>query len=361
MDACKTTPEPYIATIKLAPPLKKVFPNVLFERLDFPSYWIGAARNSIPESVQMELTEIPDVRRIDPETLQKLTESIVQHYTSLNLATAAALDNIVVAKTSLLISGGSTVLSFFLFIPNFPLFHRQAHALCCAPRRFVKNKSGQFIHVTEDIDPDSDSSLLIITRDELTSLRALAKEAFLKTEANAPFLYSAEDEAKLYPDITAQTRTIHTTPPLVPTTFTPTRYLTSITHKSPQLEYLPQVMYHSVYMYKVHLLKQVSLKKVNASSEPLYGTSVPPSPLIRHLVPLQPPTVPHLPQRRRHTRQTPYTEKRSAPTLPVLLRPEPHAVLFVVNLSFLPEFPLYLCVPFVILPQPLSIVLTPNA
>ena len=110
----------------------------------------------------------------------------------------------------------------FLLILNFPLFHRQARALCCAPCRFFKNKSGQFIHVTNDIKPDSDSSFLILTRDEFTALRALAKEALLKTEANAPCAYSAEDEEKLYPDVTAQTRTIRTTPPLVLTTFTPT-------------------------------------------------------------------------------------------------------------------------------------------
>ena len=221
MDACKTTPEPYIATIKLAPPLNQVFQNVPFDRLNFPSYSIGAARKSILESVQLELTEIPDVRRMDPETLQKLTEPIVAHYTSLNPATEAALDKFVPAKTSFLIAGGSIVLSLFLFLLNFPLFHRQARALCCAPRRFFKNKSGQFIHVTNDIEPDSDSSFLILTRDEFTALRALAKEALLKTEANAPFVYSAEDEEKLYPDVTAPTRTIRTTPPLVLTTFTP--------------------------------------------------------------------------------------------------------------------------------------------
>ena len=221
MEACKTTPEPYIATIKLAPPLNQVFQNVPFDRLNFPSYSIGAARKSILESVQLELTEIPDVRRMDPETLQKLTEPIVAHYTSLNPATEAALDKFVPAKTSFLIAGGSIVLSLFLFLLNFPLFHRQARALCCAPRRFFKNKSGQFIHVTNDIQPDSDSSFLILTRDEFTALRALAKEALLKTEANAPFPYSAEDEEKLYPDVTAPTRTIRTTPPLVLTTFTP--------------------------------------------------------------------------------------------------------------------------------------------
>ena len=220
MDACKTTPE-HIATIKLAPPLNQVFQNVPFDRLNFPSYSIGAARKSILESVQLELTEIPDVRRMDPETLQKLTEPIVANYTSLNPATEAALDNFVPAKTSFLIAGGSIVLSLFLFILDFPLFHRQARALCSAPRRFFKNKSGQFIHVTNDIDPDSDSSFLVLTREEFTALRALAKEALLKIEANAPYTYSAEEEEKLYPDVTASTRTIRTTSPLVLTTFTP--------------------------------------------------------------------------------------------------------------------------------------------
>ena len=150
-----------------------------------------------------------------------MNEPIVAHYTSLNPAAAAALDKFVPAKTSFLIAGGSILLSLFLLLLNFPLFHRQARALCCAPRRLFKNKSGQFIHVTNDIKPDSDSSFLILNRDEFTALRALAKEALLKTEANAPFAYSAEDEEKLYPDVTAQTRTISTTPPLILTTFTP--------------------------------------------------------------------------------------------------------------------------------------------
>ena len=142
MDACKTTQEPYIATIKLATPLNQVFQNVPFDRLIFPSYSIGASRKSILQSVQLDLTGIPDVRRMDTETLQKLTEPVVGHYTSLNPATAFALDNFVPAKTSFLLSGGSIVLSSVLFIPNFPLFHRQARALCCTPGHFFKNKTG---------------------------------------------------------------------------------------------------------------------------------------------------------------------------------------------------------------------------
>ena len=219
MFAWKTTPEPYLATIKLAPLLNKVFQNVPFDRLNSPSYSIGAGRKSILESVQLELTEIPDVKRMDPQTLQKFTEPIVAHYTSLNPATGAALDMFVPVKTSFLMSGGSNVLSLFLFILNFPLFHRQARALCCAPRRFFKNKSGQLVQVTDNIDPTSESSFFIITREEFPALLALAKEALLKTKANAPFTHSAEVEAKLNPDIIAQTRTIRTTPTLVLTSF----------------------------------------------------------------------------------------------------------------------------------------------
>ena len=102
MDACKTTPEPYIGTIKLAPPLNQVFQNVPFYKLNFPSYSVGAPKKLILASVHLELTEIPDVRRMDPELLQKLTEPIVAYYTSFNPATAAALDYFVPVKTSFL-------------------------------------------------------------------------------------------------------------------------------------------------------------------------------------------------------------------------------------------------------------------
>ena len=152
-------------------------------------------------SVQLELTEFPDVRRIDTETLQELTEPIVAHCISLNLATAAALGNVVPAKISFWISGVSIVLSLFLFIHNFILFHRQAGALCCTPRCFFKNKCGQFVHVTEDVHPNSDSLFPIITLEEYTT-RAPAKEALWKTEAKALFARSARDEEKTYTDFT---------------------------------------------------------------------------------------------------------------------------------------------------------------
>ena len=116
-------------------------------------------------------------------------------------------------------------------------------------------KSGHFIHVTDDINSDSDTALLIMTRKEFTAVRAVAKKGLLKTEANAPFPYSEEGEAKMYPDITAQTKTIPTTLPLVLTAFTAAPISNVDTTPTTSAYVLLQVMYHSVQMYKVQLLK----------------------------------------------------------------------------------------------------------
>ena len=137
MDACKTTAEPYIATIKLAPPLNQIFQNVPFDRRNFPKYSTRAARKAILESVQLELTEFPDVRRMDPETLQNLTQPIVAQYTSLNPAKAAAFDKFVPAETSFLISGGSIVLSLF-FYTYFSTLSQTATCIFLCPALFLQ-------------------------------------------------------------------------------------------------------------------------------------------------------------------------------------------------------------------------------
>ena len=91
MDACAIPPEPYISTIKLAPTWNEVLQKLPFHRASLPSYSIGVARKSILENVQLELTKVPDATRMDPEPLQKLTELIVAHHTSLNAATVTTL------------------------------------------------------------------------------------------------------------------------------------------------------------------------------------------------------------------------------------------------------------------------------
>ena len=84
MDAGRTTREPYIATTKLAPPLNQVYQIVRFDRLNYSSYSIGAARKSIPDCLQLEVNRFPDIRLMEPETLPKLTEPLL-HTTRLSI------------------------------------------------------------------------------------------------------------------------------------------------------------------------------------------------------------------------------------------------------------------------------------
>ena len=112
-----------------------------------------------------------------------------------------------------------------LFLLIFPIFHRQARALCCASRRFFKNMSGQLIHVTEDLKPHS-QILFILNRDKFIALRALAEETLLKTEVTAPLTYSAENGEEINTDIFALTTNIRITLPLVLITFSRSPALT---------------------------------------------------------------------------------------------------------------------------------------
>ena len=186
----KTSPESSIASIELTALWIKFFRNVAFHRFRFRSCSISAAWESLLESVQLELTESTDVRYMDPETLQKLTGLIVAHYTYLNPAIAAALEDFVCAKTSFLPSGGGIV--FSLFILQFPLFPRQACIFCPAPGCNFRDTPGLLVHGRDNIAPNFDSFFRMMTREEVTALRVLAKEAQVKSEATAPLTFSAE-------------------------------------------------------------------------------------------------------------------------------------------------------------------------
>ena len=66
MDFCETNPEPFVATVALKPSLEQVFKHVPQTSNVFNVYSLGEARQSIIDSVQMELAELPDVHRMSP-------------------------------------------------------------------------------------------------------------------------------------------------------------------------------------------------------------------------------------------------------------------------------------------------------
>ena len=69
MDFCETHPLPLIASIQLTPSLDQVFRHVPSTSSQFLNYSVAEARQSVLNSVRMELAEIPDVKRMSPEAL----------------------------------------------------------------------------------------------------------------------------------------------------------------------------------------------------------------------------------------------------------------------------------------------------
>ena len=91
IDFCETHPLPLIASIQLTPSLDQVFKHVPPASSQFHVYSVAEARQSVLNSVRMELAEIPDVKRMSPEALDQLTKPIADYYSSISPATSAAL------------------------------------------------------------------------------------------------------------------------------------------------------------------------------------------------------------------------------------------------------------------------------
>ena len=76
MDFCETHPLPLIASIQLTPSLDQVFKHVPPASTQFHVSSVAEARQSVLNSVRMELAENPDVKRMSPEALDQLTKPI---------------------------------------------------------------------------------------------------------------------------------------------------------------------------------------------------------------------------------------------------------------------------------------------
>ena len=104
MDFCETHPLPLIASIQKTPSLDQVFKHVPSASSQFHVYSVAEARQSVLNSVRMELAEIPDVKRMSPEALDQLTKPIADYYSSISPATSAALSAYLPTRTAVCFS-----------------------------------------------------------------------------------------------------------------------------------------------------------------------------------------------------------------------------------------------------------------
>ena len=111
MDFCESHPLPLIASIQLTPSLDQVFKHVPSASSQFHVYSVAEARQSVLNSVRMELAEIPDVERMSPEALDQLTKRIADYYSSISPATSAALSAYLPTRTAVCFSLLSIIVS----------------------------------------------------------------------------------------------------------------------------------------------------------------------------------------------------------------------------------------------------------
>ena len=178
MDFCETHPLPLIASIQLTPSLDQFFEHVPSASSQFYVLSVAEARQSVLESVRMELAEIPDVKRMSPEALDQLTKPIAAYCSSISLATSAALSAHLPIRTAVCFSFLSITVSILTFCASFTLFRRQWRRLFSHPQQFFRGTSGRFLHIVDNSSPTSaiDSSYLYLSVAEFNALEELAPE-----------------------------------------------------------------------------------------------------------------------------------------------------------------------------------------
>ena len=187
MDFCKNNPEPLLATIELTPSLDQLFKQVRNATHKFHTNSTAEARQSVLSTVRIELADLPNLKRMSPETLTDLTCPIAMYYSSISPATSAALSSYLPTRTAVLFSMVSVTLSLLTFCISFTISRQQWTCLFELPQRFLRGKSGRFLHIVEGSQPiASDTSFLYLSVTEFKALQALAKEALHRPNQNVP-------------------------------------------------------------------------------------------------------------------------------------------------------------------------------
>ena len=220
MDFCETHPLPLIASIQLTPSLDQVFKHVLPASSQFHVYSVAEARQSVLNSVRMELAENPDVKRTSPEALDQLTKPIADYYSSISPATSAALSAYLPTRTAVCFSLLSITVSLLTFCVSFTLFHRQWRRLFSHPQQFFRGTSGRFLHIVDNSYPTTadDSPFLYLSVAKFSALQELAQETLRRpTFTTNPTTYSITNRPP-HPVIASDTTSANPNPLTV---FTP--------------------------------------------------------------------------------------------------------------------------------------------
>ena len=93
MDFCRIKPEPLLATIELTPSRDQIFDQVPNATHKFHTYSFAEAQQAVLSTVRLEVAELPNLKRMSPETLADLTCRYAGYYSSISPATSAAVSS----------------------------------------------------------------------------------------------------------------------------------------------------------------------------------------------------------------------------------------------------------------------------
>ena len=210
MDFCETQPEPFYAKIELTPSLEQVFRHVPQVDHAFPVYSAGEARQSILNSVRMELAELPEVHRMSPESVDKLTRPIAKYYSSISPATSEALESYLPFRTAVIFSTVSITLSLLTFTISFTLFRRKWKQLFLHPNKFFSQSHGRLLQIRDAEEQSSqatedDTAFLTISYSEFQALKALASETIKHSTPLSNYASCSQPPVppRVYPEISA--------------------------------------------------------------------------------------------------------------------------------------------------------------
>ena len=178
LDFCETHALPLVASIQLTPSRDQVCKHVPPASSQFHVYSVAEARQSVLNSVRMELAEVSDVKRMSPETLDQMTKPIADYYSSISPATSAALSAYLPTRTAVCFYLLSITVSLLTFCVSFTFFRRQWRRLFSHPQQFFRGTSGRFLHIVDNSSTTTadDSSFLCLSVTEFNALQELAQE-----------------------------------------------------------------------------------------------------------------------------------------------------------------------------------------
>ena len=132
MNVCETQPLPLIASFQLTPSLDQVLKLVPPASNLFHVYSVAKARQSVLNSVRMELAEIPDVKRMSQEPLDQLAKHIPVYSSPISPQTSTEYPPTSLIEP-LFFSVLTITVSLLTFCVSFSLFCRQWRHLFSLP------------------------------------------------------------------------------------------------------------------------------------------------------------------------------------------------------------------------------------